>query len=127
MKLRDIDVPEDLMFLLVLVLAVLFFFVDAVGSSRDTRHGVVIDKHYQAESSSVGTGYGVTNNGSTGIVVTSSHENEKFILVVETETGEIETIECKASMYYDTDRESTVEYVVNIGLITGIEWKKRLQ
>jgi hypothetical protein len=85
----------------ILFLGIIFLLVDVFFSVPESFNGIVIDKHYKQEINTTGTGYGMTNNGQSGVIMTSQHESEKFLLMVKTESGQIFTVECSPELYYE--------------------------
>lgn len=78
-------ISDNPIFSFILVLFFLgfsIFLIDGLSCKTETLKGNVIDKHYKPEHNSTGTGYGMTNNGQNGVIVTHEHEAEKFLLIV---------------------------------------------
>ena len=103
-----------------LLLCVVVLF-DWISSKPDFFVGKVVDKQYVAESGGVETGTVITN-GKPGIVTTSSHEPEKFIVMIES-NGEIFSAKCEPKLYYKKKIGDEIEFAIYKGMITGGVWR----
>ena len=115
--LQDIDWSEVAIVgacvLLVVALGVLV--ADMIVTEPYTVQGQVIGAEYTPASSGVGTG--VSSNGEPVIVTT--HESEKWTLVIST-NGKVETFEVSPDMYYSVKVGEPVEMSCRKGKIIGI-------
>jgi len=103
-------------------LGILFITADSLMSKPEFYTGNVIDKHYSARSQRTGTGVGVTTGGQTAVVVTSTSEPEKFLLMVKTKSGSVVTVKCKPELYYEKEIGSPIEFAIFKGRFTGMSW-----
>ena len=108
--------------IVIFILGIGFIFVDGLASKPESFSGEVIDKHYEAERNSIGTGYGVTSSGKGGVITTSEHESEKFLLMVKTESGEAVTVECEPEIYYQKAIGQMIDCISYNGYFTGWTW-----
>jgi hypothetical protein len=106
----------------VLILGFIFLIIDSAASKPEPFQGTVIDKHYRAQKSSTGTGYGMTGQGQTGVFVSSQHEPEKFLLIVKTESSNIVTVECEPELFYKKEVGQKIECKACKGFFTGATW-----
>ncbi len=106
----------------IVVLGLAFILVDGIASKPESFYGSVIDKHYKAERNSTGTGYGMTSSGKSGVIVTSEHEDEKFLIMVKTESGKVVTVECEPEVYYQKEIGQKIDCNAYKGYFTGWTW-----
>lgn len=111
--------------MVVLILGLAFILIDGMAGKPEAFNGIVVDKHYEAEQNSTGTGYGMTSSGESGVIVTSTYEGEKFLIMVKTETGKIVTVECVPEVYYQKEIGQKIDCVVYKGFFTGWAWSMR--
>lgn len=116
------DSPVLAVLIITVVLFIVFFLVDIIGTTPMYFHGVVVDKHYNMERRATGTGIVSTSNGGTAVVVTTETEPEKFIVMVRTAGGKVYTVECPPEVYYAKKEGQTIECYWSRGLITGMSW-----
>lgn len=114
---KDMPIVSSLIAIFILGLA--FFLIDGIASKPEPFYGIVIDKHYKAERNSTGTGYGMTSSGKSGVIVTSEHESEKFLLMVKTESGQVVTVECVPTLYYEKQVGQKIYCKAYKGFFTG--------
>jgi hypothetical protein len=119
------DMPVISSIFALILFGLLFIMVDGLIPKPEFYTGNVIDKHYSARSHRTGTGVGITSGGQTGVVVTSTTEPEKFLLMVKTKSGQIVTAKCKPELYYEKEIGSPIEFAVFKGRFTGISWGVR--
>ena len=100
----------------------LLLLVDGLASTTVQHQGVVLDKHYEAERSGLGTGTAITPDGEVGIVTTTESEPEQFVLMIRTEDQKVITVKCKPELFYQKEVGDAMVYVVNRGLLTGWVW-----
>ena len=100
----------------------LLFLVDLLASQPVTYSGTVLDKHYEAERSDLGTGAAITPDGEVGIVMTTDSTPEQFVLMIRTEDQKVITVKCKPELFYQKKIGDSMVYVVNRGLLTGWVW-----
>jgi len=117
---QDIFLPS--VFILAILL-ISFILIDENCGKTETHKATLIDKQYNAEQNSIGSGYGMTTSGQSGMIITSSHEDEKFILIVKTKGGAIKSIQCTSKEYYSKQLGQTIEYNQNKGYFTNKNWK----
>lgn len=108
--------------LTLLLAGLIFIIVDDLCSKPVYFQGTVIDKQYKGETNSTGIGTGVASNGQVGTVITSQHEDEKFLLIVQDATGEISTAECEAKLYYSKQINAPVRCYWLKGKFTPINY-----
>lgn len=119
------DAPIFTSIIAILVLSTVFLLIDGLASKPEVFYGNVIDKHYKAERNSSGTGYGMTTNGKSGVILTSESEPEEFLIMVKTKSGKIVTVKCKPELYYDKQIGDKIECNSYKGLFTGFVWSNR--
>jgi hypothetical protein len=119
--LKDIleETPVLGVLLIAGMLALVFFIADAGINIQKFFFGVVIDKRYTPETTSTGVGTGVTSNGKPAAVVTTSHQNEKFLLMAKCENGKVFTVECSPEIFYTKSVGDTLFFTTSNGLFTG--------
>jgi hypothetical protein len=100
----------------------MFIFCDVYFSQAEPFAGTVIDKHYRAESTSTGVGTVYNPQGGAGLVTTTSHDPEAFLLMVKTASGQVVTAECESSLYYSKQVGNTVQCYNYTGKFTGGTW-----
>ena len=115
--LQDIDWSEVAMigFCFLLVVALGAFVADMFVTEPYTVQGQVIGAEYTPASSGVGTG--VSSSGKPVIVTT--HESEKWTLVISVK-GKVETFEVSQDMFYSVKVGEPVEMSCRKGKIIGI-------
>lgn len=116
-------IEKTLLGILWLILAfILFLFVDVIFGRLVEYEAIIIDKHYVPEKNSTGVGNYIDANGQVGIISTSSHESEKFLIIVKAVNGQIVTTESEPSIYYKKEIGDSVLCKSFLGLLTGTEW-----
>lgn len=118
--LKKMRTVSSIIAIFVLVLA--FLLIDVIASKPDPFYGSVIDKHYKAERNSTATGYGMTSSGKSGVIVTSEHESEKFLLMVKNENGNVVTVECDPELYYEKQVGQKIHCKAYKGYFTKTTW-----
>ena len=116
------DMPIVSSIIAIIILGLTFLLIDGIASKPEPFYGSVIDKHYKAERNITGTGYGMTSNGTSGVIVTSEHECEKFLLMVKTENGNVVTVECEPELYYEKQIGQKIYCKAYKGFFTGSTW-----
>ena len=116
------DMPIVSSIIAIFILGLAFLLVDGIASKPEPFYGTVIDKRYKAERNSTGTGYGMTSSGKGGVIVTSEHESEKFLLMVKTENGKVVTVECEPELYYEKQVGQKIDCKAYKGFFTGANW-----
>jgi hypothetical protein len=106
----------------ILILGLTFIVIDQIASKPEAFYGNVIDKHYKAERTSVGTGTSVGSNGSVGVVTTTEVDPEEFLIMVKTESGKIVTVNCEPELYYQKEVGERIDCNAYKGLFTGMVW-----
>jgi hypothetical protein len=79
----------------------------------------VISKLYSPEHNSIGSGVGVMGNGKVGMVITSQHESEKFILIVKDSSGECFSCKVNATTYVNAKENDIITITIRIGKINN--------
>ena len=100
----------------------LLLLVDGLALTTVQHRGVVLDKHYEAERSGLGTGTAITSDGEVGIVTTTESEPEQFVLMIRTEDQRVITLKCTPELFYQKDVGDAMVYAVHRGLFTGWVW-----
>ncbi len=116
------DMPIISSIIAIFILGLAFLLIDGIASKPEPFYGSVIDKHYKAERTSVGTGTAVGSNGSVGVVTTTETDTEEFLIMVKTETGEIVTVKCEPELYYEKQVGQKIDCKAYKGLFTGATW-----
>ena len=93
--------------------------IDAGCASFKPFSGHVIEKHFIPETTDVSTG--VSGNGD--VVVTSDTKQERYILFVELELGEVIQVDCDRDLYFSKNVEDRIDCAYVIGCITGSKIK----
>lgn len=125
---RNLDTYEAVLwgFVFMLIAALLLLLADGIFCKQIPFEGKVIDKFYKAESNQSGTGVGVSSSGKPGVIITSSHESEKFLVIVQSSNGTIFTSEAPAELYYKKHIGENAKGHINIGCIFGLNWGNKL-
>lgn len=118
------DMPIVSSLIAIFILGLAFFLIDGIASKPEPFYGSVIDKHYKAERNSTGTGYGMTSSGKSGVIVTSEHESEKFLLMVKTENGNVVKVQCEPELYYEKQVGQKIDCKAYKGFFTGSIWSR---
>lgn len=116
------DMPIVSSLIAIFILGLAFFLIDGIASKPEPFYGTVIDKHYKAERNSTGTSYGMTSSGKSGVIVTSEHESEKFLLMVKTDNGKVVTVKCEPELYYEKQVGQKIDCKAYKGFFTGSTW-----
>lgn len=116
------DMPIVSIIIAIVILGLSFILIDGIASNPESFYGSVVDKHYKAERNSTGTGYGMTSSGESGVIVTTEHEDEKFLIMVKTEGGKVVTVKCEPEVYYKKEVGQKIECNVYKGYFTGWTW-----
>jgi len=104
------DMPIVSSLIAIFILGLAFFLIDGIASKPEPFYGSVIDKHYKAE------------RNSSGVIVPSEHESEKFLLMVKTESGQVVTVECEPTLYYEKQVGQKIDCKAYKGFFTGSTW-----
>lgn len=112
-----------LLIIIVLPLAVWIFFlsykiVDHVSGNDKTIQVTVLEKLYQPSRTTIGTGVGLGMDGKAGLISTSSHENEKFNLIVKDESGEVFTFSADPTLYANAIIGGNIDIIIRVGGIS---------
>lgn len=116
------DMPIVSSIIAIVILATAFFLIDVIASKPEAFYGNVIDKHYKAERTSVGTGTAVGSNGNVGVVITTEVDPEEFLIMVKTESGKIVAVKCEPELYYQKEVGERIDCNAYKGLFTGMVW-----
>ena len=116
------DMPIVSSIIAIVILATDLFLIDVIASKPEAFYGNVIDKHYKAERTSVGTGTAVGSNGNVDVVTTTEVDPEEFLIMVKTESGQIVTVKCEPELYYQKEVGERIDCNAYKGLFTGIVW-----
>lgn len=113
-----------LIIIIISLLAALLIFaiIDNCLSYPISYEGIVVDKHYKAETTSTSVGVMSANNGASGTVVTSETSPEAFLIMVRLPSGDIITTNCTSKLYYQKQVGDSVIGNYNIGKFTGCYW-----
>ena len=117
---KEMPIVSSLM--LIFILGLVFVTIDGLASKPEPFTGSVIDKYYQAEKNSTSTGFGTTSDGKSGVIVTTQHANQKFLLMVKNENGNIVTVECTSELYYEKQIGQQIYCKAYKGFFTGSIW-----
>lgn len=101
--------------------ALLMFILDGILSVPENYNVRIIDRHYEAEHNSSGTGIGVVG-GETAVIYTNEYEDEKFLLMAALEDGSIVTAKTSAHIYYTKAVGGRAVCEINYGRWSGINW-----
>jgi hypothetical protein len=116
----------DKVFFTIIILIVgglVFLLIDALCSTNKyIGTGTVVEKAYSPEETSTGTGYGVGANGNSGIIITTTHKDEEYILFVNM-NGRFVKTKTKMSDYIRSKNGDEMKVYHAIGLITGWTWE----
>ena len=104
------------------ILFVVFLLIDGIFSKPVYFSAIVMDKHYKAESTKIGTDVVTTSNGGTGIVTTTETEPEEFLVMVKNNNGKILTAKCEPEIYYSKEKGQRIECYWSKGLFSGWQW-----
>jgi hypothetical protein len=99
-----------------------FFLVDLIASRPKPFSAIVVDKHYKPSITTTGSGYGVTSSGKVGVIVTSQHESEEFLLIVKKINGNIVTVKCRPELYYKKQVGNKINCQEYSGRFTGMTY-----
>lgn len=116
------DMPIASSIITIVILGLVFIFIDVIASKSELFHGSVIDKHHKSERNSIETGYVMASNGNSTVIVTPNHEDEKFLIMVKTESGKVVTVECKPEIYYKKEIGQKIDCNAYKGYFTGWAW-----
>lgn len=116
------DMPIVSSIIAIVILAIAFFLIDGIASKPEAFYASVVDKHYKAERTSVGTGTAVGSNGNVGVVTTTEVDPEEFLIMVKTESGKIVTVKCEPELYYEKEIGQRIDCNAYKGLFTGMVW-----
>ncbi len=109
-----------------IIAGLLSLLADGIFCKEIPFEGKIIDKFYKAESHQSGTGVGVSSSGKPGVIITSSHESEKFLVMVQAGDGTILTSEAPAELYYKKYIGENAKGYINTGCIFGLNWGNKL-
>lgn len=116
------DMPIVSSIIAIVILGLAFILIDGIASKPEAFYGNVIDKHYKAERTSVGTGTVVGSNGGVGVVTTTEVDTEEFLIMVKTESGKIVTVKCEPELFYEKELGERIDCNAYRGLFTGMVW-----
>lgn len=103
---------------LIIIICFTFSIIDILGSKEELHNAIVIDKHYITERKSVGSGTSINSDGTIGIVQTKEVSPEQFLLIVETNNGQIFTVKCNPEFYYYKKLGDQIQIKAYKGLLT---------
>lgn len=101
------------------VFACAFMLIDFFCCKTAFFEGIVVDKQYKPEESTTGAGTGVSPDGTATTVITSSHSDEKFLIIAKHSSGKIYTVECLPELYYSKSIGEAIKFESFTGLFTG--------
>lgn len=93
---------------------IVFMIFDICLMQVNTQKGVVVDKQYKPETTSVGTG---VSNGKT--VTTVQTDSEEWLIMARCTDGEIVTIKAENNIYYSKNVGDQIKFNVCTGKFTG--------
>lgn len=105
--------------LILLVSFVVFFSIDFFAYQSKKLNGIVIDKNYKGEQTSVGTGT-VFVNGKVGTTTNVSVDSEKFLVMVKMLDEDVVTVDCSAELYYKKEKGDILFFEYYTGYFTDI-------
>jgi hypothetical protein len=89
-----------------LVFTIVFFLIDVFYSESVELNGIVVDRQYQAERTSVNTGGGY-------------YESEEFLIMVDV-LDEVFTVDCPSRIYYKKEKGDNLFFKYETGCFTNI-------
>lgn len=92
----------------------IYAILDSNFSHKETLTGNIIDKKYVGESDSTGTTVVSTSNGGVGIGTTHSHEDERFLLFINS-NGTIHKVETDMQFFYNCKLKDPIIFYIKIG------------
>lgn len=98
--------------------------IDILGYKTDCFCGNVMDKQYVEERISTGDHY-IIRKGGTFYETRTNYEPERFLIIVETETGEFHSVKCEPDLYYRKEIGDQIECEAFKGLFTGLVYARR--
>lgn len=106
---------EVLLVLMVLAFIIwsIYSLIDWMNSYTQDLSGKIVDKKYEGEHNSTGTAIVNTGNG-VGVGVTSQHEDEQFLLFVDS-SGQIYKLDTSMQYYFHCKIGDSVRFKVKIG------------
>lgn len=116
------DMPIVSSIIAIVILGFAFILIDGIASKPEAFYGNVIDKHYKAERTSVGTGTAFSSNGGVGVITTTEIDPAEFLIMVKTESGQIVTVKCEPELYYEKEIGERIDCNAYKGLFTGMVW-----
>lgn len=122
---RDVPILSAIMALFIVVLV--FLTLDGLFSNKTQFNGIVIDKQYKLESTSVGTGIIHNNNNGPTVISTIDTEPEKFVIIVQSKNGHIYTANSTKEIYYTKSKGQIVNCYHNIGLFSNSIWSTEVE
>ena len=100
----------------------IFFSIDFFACKVKKVNGIVIDKHYEGEQTSIGTGT-VFVNGKVGTTTNVSFDSEKFLVMVKildiNVNIDLVTVYCSAKLYYKKEKGDMLFFEYHTGFFTG--------
>jgi hypothetical protein len=113
--------PAAGVIVIIVILSLALITLDSLMGVPEQLQGTVLEKHYVPERSSTGTGVG-SAGGKTAVVITSEHDPEKFLVMVRTPAGKIETVKCSPELYYQKEVGDQLQFRIKRGRFTGSKW-----
>lgn len=107
-----------------IIAGLLALLADGIFCREIPFEGKIIDKFYKAESNQAGTGVGVSSSGKPGVIITSSHESEKFLVMVQTKEGAIFTSEALLSKKDRRHWQRAYNYRLHLWAKLGLQINK---
>jgi hypothetical protein len=107
--------------LAIIVLFVIWLIADMLMATTEHHNVTVVDKHFSAEHNSTGTGVGYVG-GKTAVIIISDHEDEKFLLMVRLESGEVVTAETTPTTFYSKSIGDSAICEIEVGKFSKSSW-----
>ena len=104
---------------ILLVSFVVLFSIDILAYKSKKANGIVIDKNYKGEQTSVGTG-AVYVNGKVGVTTNVNVDSEKFLVMVKDLDEDIIVVDCSAKLYYKKEKGDILFFEYCTGFFTDI-------
>lgn len=111
-----------ILYRIIVILIVSFlvcFSIDIFAYQSEKLNGIVIDKHYKGEQTSIGTG-AVYVNGKVGVTTNVNVDSEKFLVMVKMLDENIVVVDCSAELYYKKEKGDILFFEYSTGYFTDI-------
>jgi hypothetical protein len=98
---------------------IVFFSIDIFAYKSKKSNGIVVDKNYKGEHTSVGTGT-IFVNGKVGTTTNVNVDSEKFLVMVKILDEDIVVVDCSAKLYYKKEKGDILFFEYCTGFFTNI-------